>query len=90
LQALAAFAELGGGIALIVGVFTRLFALLIACNMVVAIFGVLIPHHATFVNDNPGAPSYEKPLVYLAVVVALLLCGPGRYSFDARLFGRRR
>jgi putative oxidoreductase len=90
LQAIAAFAELGGGAALMLGLFTRLFAFLIACNMVVAVFGVLIPHHALFVNDGPGAPSYEKPLVYLAVVLALLLCGPGRFSADAALFAKGR
>jgi putative oxidoreductase len=90
LQAVAAFAELGGGAALILGVLTRLFALLIACNMVVAIFGVLIPHHARFVNDGPGAMSYEKPLAYLAVMLALVLVGPGRFSLDATLFRRKR
>jgi hypothetical protein len=32
---------------------------------------------------------YERALVYLAVSVGLMLLGPGRYAFVARLFKRR-
>ncbi|MBC5799589.1 MAG: DoxX family protein [Candidatus Eremiobacteraeota bacterium] len=88
LQAIAAFAEFGGGIALILGILTPLFAFLIGCNMVVAIFFVALPHGAKFVS-NTGGPTFELPLIYLAAVFTLLLLGPGRASVDGALFRER-
>lgn len=85
LQALAAFAEVVGGVALALGVLTPLFAFLIGCNMVVAIFVVELPHGAVFVTNGSG-PSYELPAVYLAIALLLALAGPGRLSLDAALF----
>jgi putative oxidoreductase len=87
LQALAAFSEFGGGIALILGLLTPLAALGIASTMVVAIGMVHLPKGDPFVGE-PGA-SFEPAAVYLAIVIALLLVGPGVLSLDALLFGRK-
>ena len=87
LQALAAVAEFGGGMGLIVGLLTRLASLGITSNMVVALATVHLPHGDSFVS-KPGGQSFELPAVYLACAVLLLLLGPGRFSLDALLFSQ--
>ena len=89
IQALAALAEFGGGIALVLGLLTPLAALGIVCQMLGALFMVHFPMGHPFVAAT-GGPSYELPLVYLALGILLLVMGPGRWSFDALLFGRTR
>jgi putative oxidoreductase len=86
-QALAAVAEFGGGMALIVGLLTRLASLGIASNMIVALAMVHLPHGDPFVS-KPGQVSFEPAAVYLACAILVLLLGPGRFSLDAFLFGR--
>lgn len=87
LQLAAAVAEFGGGIALILGFLTPIAAGLIAINMIVAMLLVHFPKGDAFVNPRGG--SYELPLVFLGVMIALIAIGPGRYSLDAAL-GRGR
>lgn len=85
-QALAALAEFGGGLAWIVGLLTPLASLGIAATMAVAVF-----LHA-FVRGDPfvgqGA-SYEPAALFFCLAVLLLAMGPGRFSLDRKLFGRR-
>jgi len=89
LQAAAAVAEFGGGIALIVGFLTPLAAFGLAATMVGALVLSHVPKGHPFVAAG-GGPSYELALVYLGLMVALFAVGPGRYSVDALLWGRTR
>lgn len=89
LQFLAALSEFGGGIALILGLLTPVAMFGLACTMLTAMFMVHIPKGEPFVN-NGGGGSWEKPAMYLALAVMMILSGPGTISADAKLFGRRR
>jgi putative oxidoreductase len=76
--------ELVGGIALILGVLTRVFAALLTLDML----GALVLVHApkgVFVSEG----GYELVLVLAAASLAIALAGPGRISVDHALFARR-
>jgi len=88
LQALAAFAEFGGGIAMLAGVLTRLAALGIACVMCYALFLVHIPKGDPFVGQ--GGSSWELAAVYLAIMIALMLRGAGQFSLDALMCRKKK
>ena len=60
-QALAALAEFGGGMALIVGLLTRLASLGIATNMIVALAIVHLPQGDPFVSKTGGGPMSWPP-----------------------------
>ncbi|MDQ0211081.1 hypothetical protein BMF89_10925 [Arthrobacter sp. SRS-W-1-2016] len=76
--------ELVGGIALIAGVLTRVFAALLAVDMLGALFLVHAP--AGLFADKGG---YELVLALAAATAAVALTGAGRISVDAAVFGRK-
>jgi putative oxidoreductase len=78
-----AFTELLGGLALALGLFTRLAALGLSIVMLGAMLFVHLP--AGFFLPN----GYEFTLTLLAVNVAYILIGAGEYSLDAVVARRR-
>jgi putative oxidoreductase len=87
LQALAALAEFGGGLGLLLGLITPICAIGILCTMAYAAY-THISRGDPFVSKGGG--SYELALVYLVIACAILLLGPGRYSVDYKLLGAKR
>lgn len=79
-----AYAELLGGIAILLGVLTRYAAALHAIIMIVAIY--LVHFKNGFNNMNGG---YEFQLTLLLVSIGLVLAGAGAYSIDALLAKRK-
>jgi len=73
---LAAFAEFGCSLLLLVGFATRLATIPLIITMSVAI---LIAH------ANDPFPKKEMPLLYLLIYVVLLILGSGKYSIDSRI-----
>lgn len=76
---LAALCELIGGVLVFLGLFTR-----IGCILVMGSLGV-----ATFTTLPNGFMAYSKPLEDLVMFIALFIAGPGAYSIDRSLFGKR-
>lgn len=85
-QALAAISEFGGGIALIVGLLTRIGAFGIGCIMTGAVIMHCLVLGDPFVNPTVGG-SYELALVYLSIAILIMILGPGRFSLDRIIFG---
>jgi len=69
------FAEVLCALLLVVGLAARLAAIPLVVTMAVAFFGI---HGGTLVGEGNG----EMAFIYLAGFVALLIAGPGRFSFD--------
>jgi putative oxidoreductase len=87
LQLLAAVSEYYGGMALMLGLFTRPAALGLFCTMTVAAVMGHIMQGDPFVNPKGGS-SYELAAVYWAISTLLLITGAGAFSLDAWLFNR--
>jgi len=88
-QALAAVSEFGGGLCWMAGLFTPLACLGIACVMVVATWMHAVMRGDPFVTLEMGKLSYEPAAVYLCVAILLLALGPGSFSGDRVVFGRK-
>lgn len=86
IQALAALSEFGGGIALVLGLVTRLASVGIAITMLVAACMHGLIFGDPFVN-LAGGGSYELALVYFTIALLFIAIGPGRYSLDRKIFG---
>jgi putative oxidoreductase len=78
-----ALIELFGGVALIVGLFTRVAAIALACDML----GAMILVHAAGGFFLPNG--LEFVLMLFAAALALVFAGPGALSVDGVLASRR-
>ena len=72
-----AFAEFFGGLAILIGLFTRFAALLLLVDMGVAIWKVHWKHGLL------GEGGYQFPLALAAIAFALIFFGAGPISLDA-------
>jgi len=88
---LTAFTEFLGGIAIILGLFSRVFAVGYFIEMLVALVKVHLPV-GFFMNWGSIAgrgEGYEFILALLAMSFSVALLGPGAYSLDYLLASRR-
>ena len=93
---LATWFEIIGGIALIIGLGTRFFGLSLIVLTVVAVSAVHWPaewHSITdllkgYVISDDGFGNFKLPVLFLAMLTAIVFYGPGKLSIDA--FIRRR
>lgn len=80
-----AYAELIGGVLLVLGAFTPIVGLVLAVDMLVAALLVHVPQ-GLFVDQG----GWELVGALGAGALALAAVGPGRYSADATVLGRGR
>jgi putative oxidoreductase len=84
-QFLGAFAEFGGGLALILGLLFPLACLGIFFTMLGAIY-----LHAIVMGDPfIGPKSFELATVYLLIAIVFITIGAGNFSLDRKLFGTK-
>ena len=83
--------ELVGGVGLALGLGTRFFAISLGVLTLVAIASVHWPSDwstwaelaSGYAITDEGHGNYKLPLMYLAMLLPLILSGPGRLSLDA-------
>jgi putative oxidoreductase len=82
---IAGVVEFFGGITLILGLFTRISALLIAAEMLIAVWRVHLPQ-----GPIAQVKNYEFPMILAAAAFALATIGAGLISLDHVIFGGGR
>ena len=88
LQFLAAISEFGGGIALIIGLLTRLASLGLAFTMLIATLMHALVKGDPFVSMTGGS-SFEPALGYLGMAILFIAMGPGKFALDKMIFGQK-
>ena len=88
---LAIMAEGLGSLGLISGLLTRIAAFGIAVNMVVAVFMVHLPN-GFFMNwfGNQKGEGFEYHILAVAIAIALMIKGGGRWSLDRVISGKMK
>ncbi len=76
---MAAVAEFGGGLLLVLGLWFRLACFVLLITMIMA----TVMH----VSKGDGFSGYSHALESAFVFLGLLFAGPGQYSLDERLYG---
>ncbi len=79
----ATYAEFLGGIAVILGIFTRIGGFLIAITMAVVALKVM---HGVPLLSSASGPGLEFPLGFFGIAGALAIMGGGRFSLDTLLW----
>lgn len=93
---MATWFELIGGIALVIGLGTRFFGVSLFVLTIVAIAAVHWPAEWTTFGDllqgyvitDQGHGNFKLPVIFMAMLLPLILSGPGKLSLDALI--RRR
>lgn len=83
------YLELLGGLALLLGLLTRVLAVLFVCEMLVAITVARLPAASAAASLVEAFANVRLELLLLLASGCLVLLGAGRLSLDALLLGRR-
>ncbi len=73
-----------------VRVLLELAALCIGAGLLTPVFALLVALVEIFLTVAPSTVEWRAPWLAASILVALLLLGPGAYSMDRWLFGRKR
>jgi putative oxidoreductase len=86
IQLIVTVAENFGGLMLVIGFLTPLWACIYICDMLVVICAIKIPSGLPYVGS--GGKSFEIEAHLLLASIVLLITGPGRFSVDSLIVKR--